>query len=659
MSISRMKHITIAAAKSAESDMLYKLSWLSCLEVLPYEQFTVEDAETLELPSNAEAISAAEEKLEMYASALALCKEYDRQKKKLFEPVDYLTKEQVESAQTEDGTLLRAAELSKQTTELRSRIAACDTEIAAYAPYVNYDAPLGLEATKFTQIILGSFADTDDAKAAVDALDEESGAYFCDIGEHAGRAYFAVFTPRSELDKTMSAITENGFIRNSFTASEKTAAVLLHEAENKKKQLEEELSDAEQEAVSFAAENQKSLKLGFDRANARLELEKLKAKLPSTSSCVIMEGWYPADDEKKLFSLLGKYPCYYEARDVKDEDGDVPVKLKNGKFAKHFEQVEAMYSLPHYRGVDASFVMSLFYVVTFALMFADVGYGLILALGGFLGPLIIKPKKGMKEFLHLFGICGIFCIISGICLNGYFGDLPTAIAQNWLGVKEYSWPHIIDPLASPMVLLIIGIALGFVQVMFGMGMAGYLQIKRGHILDALFDVGSWYLFLFGLVALGAGALVSGIPPIVATVGKWMAIAGAAALVLTQGRREKNIFMKLFKGITSLYSTVNILSDVLSYSRILALGLASTVIASVANLLATMNGFSFGGLIMFVLVFLFGHLLNFALNVLGTYVHTGRLQYIEFFGHFYEDGGRAFKPIEYSTKYNGIIYKEEL
>ena len=278
-------------------------------------------------------------------------------------------------------------------------------------------------------------------------------------------------------------------------------------------------------------------------------------------------------------------------------------------------------------------------------MLGDVAYGLILAVGGFLAVKLMKPKGGIKKLITLFAICGVSCIIAGVLFGSYFGDLPTKMMVNMFGVAEENVPKIailFDPMQNPMGLLIISLAVGAIHLFTGMGIKFYVLCKEGRPLDAVFDIGSWYVFFIGI----------GLLFVSPNIGKYVAIAGASMLVLTQGRNQKNVIMKFLMGLYSLYDSISYLSDLLSYSRIMALGLASVVIASVVNLLGTMGGFI--GVIIAIIV---GHTLNLVINLLGTFVHTSRLQYIEFFGKFFEDGGRPFKPMTPEMKYTAISENE--
>ena len=318
--------------------------------------------------------------------------------------------------------------------------------------------------------------------------------------------------------------------------------------------------------------------------------------------------------------------------------------LKNNAFSKNYEYVVGMYAYPKYGSVDPTLVMSIFYFIIFGLMFADVGYGLFLTLGGFLGAKFLKPKEDTKKLLTMFGYCGISSVVCGVLFGGWFGDLPYAIMENILKIPDpqHAVPFfnglVMNPLDSLTDFLIVAFAIGLIHMVSGMAIKFYSLCRNGEVFSAVFDIGSWWVVFAGLVLLVVNPMIGGI---VAGVGVLMLIA-------TQGREAKGI-MKLLKGIMSLYDLVSYVSDLLSYSRILALALVAAVIGKVINL-TTMMASNPAGFIVMILIMIVGHGLNLAINVLGSFVHTSRLQYIEFFGKLYEEGPRGYRPAQNSDRY---------
>jgi V/A-type H+-transporting ATPase subunit I len=265
--------------------------------------------------------------------------------------------------------------------------------------------------------------------------------------------------------------------------------------------------------------------------------------------------------------------------------------------------------------------------------------------------LILKKYRleGMKyQMIKLFFYCGLATAFWGLMFGGWFGDIVAVVGRTFFNADVSIPPIWFDPLENPMKLLIFCFILGAVHIFVGMGLAAWLSIKDGRPWDAVFDVGLWYILL-----IGATLLLIGVVP---EIAKWMAIIGVVGIIITGGRNKKGLG-KLVGGLGSLYGITGYLSDVLSYSRLLALGLASSVIASVVNTMGSFGGPGVKGVILMIIAFVIGHTYNFAINSLGSFVHSCRLQYVEFFGKFYESGGEAFQPFGENTKYIAIQREE--
>ena len=311
-----------------------------------------------------------------------------------------------------------------------------------------------------------------------------------------------------------------------------------------------------------------------------------------------------------------------------------------------FEAVTEMYSLPAYYGFDPTRIFALFYAVFFGMMLSDAGYGILMAVGCFVALKKFDLEGMTYKMVKMFFYCGISTTIWGALFGGWFGDIVPVFTRTFLGKEVAVSPLWFNPLDDPMKLLILSLALGVVHIFIGMGIKAYMQIKEGKWLDAICDEGFWYVTIIGLIAwLGGGTISDSLT----TVGMYMSIIGGAGLLLTGGRHNKG-FGKITGGLSNIYNITSYMSDILSYARLLALGLATGVIAQVVNTMGTLFGGGIGGLIALTIIFLFGHTLNLAINALGAFIHASRLQYVEFFGKFYEDGGEPFDPFRRKTKY---------
>ncbi len=362
--------------------------------------------------------------------------------------------------------------------------------------------------------------------------------------------------------------------------------------------------------------------------------ERLEAsqKAAITENTAIISGYIPKKLQNKLKDALPE--CYIEFSPADDK---APVMFKNGFFASPVEDITATYSMPSKTDVDPNPVMAFFYYLFFGMMFSDAGYGIVMiAVCGYLG--YVKKSKNFK-MMQMFFFCGLSTLFWGLMYGSFFGNLFASVAETFFGRRVILRPLWIDPTGEPLTLLIFSIALGFIQIITGLIIKLYSQARLGKIKEGILDTLSWIIALTGL-GLTAAAIAA---PQLKNIGFTLLILGAAFLILTQGRHKKNPVIKLFSGLLSLYNVTSYISDILSYSRLMALGLATGVIAQVVNILGSLGGRSVVGIIMYILIFAVGHSMNFAINMLGAYVHTNRLQYVEFYSKFYEGGGRKFIP----------------
>ena len=321
------------------------------------------------------------------------------------------------------------------------------------------------------------------------------------------------------------------------------------------------------------------------------------------------------------------------------------------------------YSLPGKGEVDPSRVMCLFYYVLFGLMLSDAAYGLLTVIGCGIGLWKFKNMEpSIRRTLRMFLFCGISTTVWGVLFGSYFGDAIPVIAETFFHTQVTVPALWFEPLSDPMRLLIFSFAVGVAHLFTGLGVQFYQLFKRKQYADAIYDVVFWYLLIGGLIVVllsteifqNIAELPFTVPGPVVTVAAVLAGVGAIGILFTAGRESRSPVKRFLKGLYGLYGVSSYLSDILSYSRLLALGLATSVISTVFNQLGAMLGGGVVGAVFFILIFLIGHAMNMAINLLGAYVHTNRLQFVEFFGKFYEGGGRKFQPFAANTKHFKIM-----
>ncbi len=646
MSVSVMKKLTVFAFCEDADALLRKLVRLRCVEIQRTE--ASEDALQLRRMDADEALSEAENSLKNIRSALPELVKYSTENKGIGRSLRAYDGNRFSS----DGSLELAKRTVTQTLELMSRGQELRRELQrvraqadVLTPWMELETAVEQMTTEKTKTALGCCPPSvklDAAEAALAELDACAEV----ISSNKNGTYLAVTYLKSMENEIGAALSALGFLAVDLSMESGTPLQQADRLELERETLETQLQELE-ERMRDLAENLHLVEIYHDLTDTDRTVAELHRRLAQTERCAVLEGWIPAFAEERVAQALSKYECAYETREPAAGE-DPPVLLRNRRIATNFEWVVGMYSYPQYGRFDPTVIMSVFYFLIFGLMFADVGYGLLLVIGGFGGAKLFNPKVGMKRMLHMFGYCGISAMLMGVLFGGWFGDLPVAIMQNMLGLSvESGVGHFFgsglwfNPLDNPLAFLILSLAVGGVHLIAGMAVRFYILCKDGKADEAICTIIPYWILFAGLLLL----LVDG------AVGSAVSIAGGALIVLLNGYGIRNPFKRLFKGLGGIYGLINYASDLLSYSRILALGLVAAVIAKVINMITALGDNGIFGAVVMVVVLLVGHVLNLAINVLGSFVHTSRLQYMEFFGKFYEDGGRVFEPAAPTEDYS--------
>ena len=525
-------------------------------------------------------------------------------------------------------------------------------------PWKALDRPTNFTGTKKTRFFIGSLAGRHTEEELLQLILENgeftSGVVVDVVSSFKEITDFTVLCHKDDAAAMGQALREIGFIEFADKTSLKPAEQ-LEAYEQKLKALEKDKEDA----IKIIEESSKRLEdVEFlaDYFTIRREKYEALSQLALTKNTFILTGYIPAKyAERFTREFEGRFTCCISTYALA-EDEEAPVLLSNGKFSAPVEGITEMYALPGKHDIDPTSVMSFFYYFFFGMMLSDAGYGLVMVLGCAIALKVMRLEPKMRKTLKMFLYCGISTVFWGAMFGSWFGDIVQVVAREFFGKEIGSIALWFEPLDDPMKLLLYCFAFGIVHLFVGLGANFYNQWKQGNKWDAIWDTIPVYLTVLGVAPLGASILTT-VPPILSQIGGYLAIAGVALLVLTQGRSSKTIVGRLGGGLYALYNTATgYLSDILSYSRLLALGLATGSIASVINLIGTMPENLVVKGIMLVVVFIIGHLLNLAINLLGAYVHTDRLQFVEMFSKFYQGGGRAFKPLAVRSKY--IKFKEE-
>ena len=662
MSVCVMKKLTVLAPERDADKLVRRLMRLKCAELSTVPLGDLPDGGTLLRYDCDTARAEAERRVAAVSAAMPLLDAYTAKAKPWNKKPIAVTAEEFCGSGRFDAareTVAEALSLGEQQVAEQNEYNRLNALCRTLTPWLDYPRPLSGESTALTEVWLGTLPKNTLLSAADDALaDLHAGVE--EVARDEDAVYVSVLTMKQDADAAARALAGLGFLRISFKGLPDEKATAAENLALCQKAMDEGDTSLQiiVDSLRRLSERLPELQVLFDLETTTLIAAREKQKLATTEECVVLEGWVPAEREGKVAAALNKLPCAYGMEEPAEGE-EPPVLLKNNAFATNFEWVVGMYSYPKYGTFDPTGIMSIFYFLIFGLMFADVGYGLLVTLIGFLAPKILRMKPSMTRMLNMFGYCGIACAVCGFVFGGWFGDLPYALMTSFGGYETVEAakeafpifnglvvtlggdPISLNPLDNPMAFLVISLAMGAVHLIAGMAVKFVLLCKQGDVFAAIFDIGSYWILFAGL------ALVFLQPNI-----GWIVVGvGALMIVATYGRSQKNFLMRIAMGFKGLYDLINYASDLLSYCRILALGLASAVMAQVFNLLATMGGPTPVGFVLLVAVLLIGHVLNIAINLLGAFVHTSRLQYLEFFGKFYEDGGVGFAPAVPSEEYS--------
>ncbi|MBR1672583.1 MAG: V-type ATP synthase subunit I [Fretibacterium sp.] len=363
--------------------------------------------------------------------------------------------------------------------------------------------------------------------------------------------------------------------------------------------------------------------------------------------------WVPAKDaeavQKKIEAVSPNVALFLSDP---AEDEEPPTLLENGDYVRPFNILTELYSPPKYRGIDPTPLLAPFFFIFFGMCLGDAGYAIVmLAAIWWLFRKYRRVPLGVRDFIVLFAFSAVSTFVYGIISGSFFGNFIDSFLPFLVPVKNALM--LVDPMTNPMQVLGISLLLGVIHLMFGLLIAAYDNFRNGQPVDAIGADISWFLLIVGLCLMGV-AMGGMVPPHFQSVGQAMAIIGAVIIFWYAGREKSGIISKIISGFLALYGSTSYLGDILSYSRLLALGFGSAVIGMIINLLGGMAAdIPYIGWLIAVVVIAGGHLFSILINLLGAFVHPLRLQYVEFFGKFYTGGGEPFTPLALSEEFVSV------
>lgn len=628
MAIVDMKHVDMLALDRDRPALLKAIQKLGCF------QLQASDAEdvTFNRIGAVRELPALEETLNRVAWAIQKLNRYDTTKKALMADKPSIDEMQAEALLAREGALLEVVSqleaLEREAGDLRGQAARVAATREQLMPWRTLALPLEeVHSTRNTVAMLGTVR-----LSALDAWNaEHTLGDLCAIemvSTERDLAYVYVLAHRDQRDALMQALKDGGFAPVTVPQGAGTAEQRLETLRAEDETLDAQLNENTAKVAALGI-HLNDLRFLHDLLQSKRQRLLAARSLSASERTFFLQGWVPepmipkVEEKLKAVSPTVALEFYDPA-----EGEDPPVLLHNAPVFTPFESVVTGFSLPAPYSIDPTAIMTPFYINFMGMMISDAGYGLMMAI---IIPILIKwlkPAPNTRKMLWLLMAGGIATLFWGAMYNSWFGFAP--------------WPTVFDPMNNALPVMGVCIGLGAIHLFTGLGVAAYMNIRRGKPLAAVADQLSWFLLVVGL------ALMIVLP----AVGKWVALTGAGIILVTSGREKtKNPFKRLLSGLGALYGATSWISDLLSYMRLFGMGLATGVIGMVINILVAMV-FKAGpiGMVLGAALFVGGHLFNAGINTLGAYVHSCRLQYIEFFGKFFEDGGKPFTPLAETSRY---------
>jgi len=539
-------------------------------------------------------------------------------------------------------------DLSQNINNAKAKLRELDEEEKILGPWEDWETPLSYNLTTKetdTWLTRGSTSDLDNCTAE---LDDYSLVFYQRCSDQS----LAVTFLHSDREVVRKMLSAHKIETVSLPARRGTPAEELERIKRARIKTNKYLESYHQQAKDLTVHLPK-LKIIGDHLHWKKERFDTMYQLSGTASTLVLEGWIPISHLQDLEQQLCSITELYALEEVPAEDVTErpPSEIKNHALIEPFESVTRLYGLPSSGNLDPSPYLAGFFFVFFGICLSDVGYGLILAGLTSLTLYFYNIERSMASFMKLLMAGGISSILAGLLFGGYFGIDPQYLPQYLLYFQQF------DPISNPLPIFYLALTLGVIQLLSGLILSIVREAKQGRLTEGLIDTLPWLAF-FGALGWKAAELFEVIDAVgnLTTILIYLTLAAIVASKTWQS--EGHIFKRLMMGILGLYGMVQYLSDTLSYSRLLALGLATSALAFSVNLIALVinEAVPYIGWILMIAVLVVGHIFNMAVNILSSFIHTARLQFVEFFGKFITDTERQLKPFQRQIRYTFPVTK---
>lgn len=685
MAILNMKRIEILGLQKDRKKIIEFVQRQGCVQL---DEMQEEGQHFTNLPTQ-QTVTQLERYESTVDSALEVLNRYTSGKGGLldsFAPREEMsTTEYLEKSKNVDATLGKCKQLNalyKKIQDSKVEIVRAETAIDQVRPWETLDIPSSFKGTADTQAFIGTIAEPLDREGVLTKIveaDPEAQGEVEIVSADKNQTCLVAICHKDNAKTFEQALRTAGFVAVS-DATKHPPKVRIERLTKQIEQCNADIAEAE-EAIKTYDDSRDDIAFLKDYLTLRTDKYKVLDKVSVDDSVFVISGYIPETKAEGLKNKLeSKFDTAVNLSDVDNESDEVPVAVHNNKLGMTMESITNMYAFPSHKDIDPSFIMTTFYYLLFGLMLGDAGYGLVMT---FLC-LFVKFKYKLeprKRATVNYGLgCGLSTTFWGAMQNSWFGDLPKWIANglksneptDFISTHHLYW---FDPLQNTTRFLLLCFFIGILHLILANCINLYKMSKQGMAFEGFFEVVPILLILVGIIPvinsyIGGGALaeipstqpidnmINAAAPvlyILLIIGAIGVVVGPAIVRIKQKSSVGKVLGGLGGGLYGLYNAASgYLGDILSYSRLLALGLCTGVIASVINQLgATPGG---GNWFLFIIIFIIGHTINLGINLIGAYVHTNRLQYVEFFSKFYEGGGKPFTPL--SAQSQSFVFKEE-
>lgn len=633
MAISKMKKASVICLKKDKPEVMKQLQAFGNLEFINLQAISKNEEmyNFLKEESNDNLRKEVEGRLFKLRNAISALEYYEEKEsliQSLRKPDQYMSYDEFEKAVYDscwEDKLLEINSVLKNISNLEESISRLETRYEELLPWKELDVSINdINSIKKVHVFLGKFPLKYDEQCTAALKQYEDKVSLTVVSKSLGYINFLCILEKSLSDEVRKVLKEFEYEEVSLKIDGKPSESL----DVIKNEIKEKKTSLSLEKTNFLLMSSYLKDLRICEEFYRNELIKIESSinlLHSKGTCVL-SGWVPEDEEDAFVSYINNATgdlVKVVMSDVEEEEiDDVPIKLKNNGIIKPFESITEMYSLPKYNDLDPTPILSIFYAIFFGMMVGDLGYGILMILATMGALKFFNLNEGNRQFAKFFMYLGVTTSIWGLIFGGCFGDfikLPALISQS----------------EDIFTIMYMSVGFGVIQILVGLIMKAIIMIRAKDYIGAICDVGIWIcMFLF--IAMFA---ITG-----SKVWMYLMIASMVAIVLTNGRDAKSVGGKLGGGAYALYGLANYVGDLVSYTRLMALGIAGGSIATALNLII---GYLPSPAIFIAgpIIFVAAHIFNMLLGMLGAYVHGCRLQYVEYFGKFYEGGGRAFSPFK--------------